>query len=490
MKLQKRLTTSYLIIALIATLLAGTVGAFVLRVQQERTARSTLQNMATRAAAVLRNAPNRSLAARELRALAEQHDLRLLVVSREGQVIADTGDTLEGVSLGDPATLAAAFRTDKVFSYRGNGEDLLLAPVPLGNGQAKSVVVLAVPRRSLLNSWLELLPGLLGAMTIAFIVAAGVGWYFSRRITEPINKITAAAKRIAAGDFSARADVSTEGDDEIAELARAFNTMVDEVNVARDTQRDFLANVSHDLRTPLTSIQGFSEALMDGTVPPTQQQRVAAIIHEEASRLSRLVQDLLDLARIESGRFIMARRDVDLNEIIRHLKEIYASRAEAEGIKFKVRHPRKALPIIGDPDRLEQVLTNLLDNAFKYAQQSTGQPEVRLIGKLGGVRGVTQSGAGGDLGRWWIEIQVMDNGPGIAAQDLPHIFDRFYRADQARSGGGVGLGLAIAREIVQAHGGEIAVESGDKGTTFTVRLPMNMGHQSTQETGAQPATAG
>ncbi|WP_439951919.1 sensor histidine kinase [Ardenticatena maritima] len=325
-------------------------------------------------------------------------------------------------------------------------------------------------------------------MAVAVLVSWAVGWYFSRRITEPLGKITEAAKRIAAGDFSARAEVDTSGDDEIAQLARAFNTMIDEVNVARDTQRDFLANVSHDLRTPLTSIQGFSEALMDGTVPPAQQQRVAAIIHEEASRLSRLVQDLLDLARIESGRFIMARRDVDLNEIIQRLKDIYASRAEAEGIKFKVRHPRKALPIIGDPDRLEQVLTNLLDNAFKYAQQSPDAPEVRLIGKLGGVRGVAQDGAGGDLGRWWIEIQVMDNGPGIAAQDLPHIFDRFYRADQARSGGGVGLGLAIAREIVQAHGGEIAVESGDKGTTFTVRLPMNMGHQSTQES-AQHASA-
>ncbi|RME11229.1 MAG: sensor histidine kinase [Ardenticatenia bacterium] len=488
MKLQKRLTTSYLIIALIATLLAGTAGAFVLRVQQERTARTTLQSMARQAAVVLRNAPNRSLAARELRALAEQHGLRLLVINREGQVVADTGDTLEGASLGDPASIAAALRTDSVFSYRGNGEDLLLAPIPIGGNEASNVVLLAVPRSSLLNSWIELLPGLLGAMAVAVLVSWAVGWYFSRRITEPLGKITEAAKRIAAGDFSARAEVDTSGDDEIAQLARAFNTMIDEVNVARDTQRDFLANVSHDLRTPLTSIQGFSEALMDGTVPPAQQQRVAAIIHEEASRLSRLVQDLLDLARIESGRFIMARRDVDLNEIIRHLKDIYASRAEAEGIKFKVRHPRKALPIVGDPDRLEQVLTNLLDNAFKYAQQSPDAPEVRLIGKLGGVRGVTQDGAGGDLGRWWIEIQVMDNGPGIAAQDLPHIFDRFYRADQARSGGGVGLGLAIAREIVQAHGGEIAVESGDKGTTFTVRLPMNMGHQSTQES-AQHASA-
>jgi signal transduction histidine kinase len=344
---------------------------------------------------------------------------------------------------------------------------------------------------------------------------------------------------MADGDYDARV---TTGSDilELQTLSTTFNTMADEVKSARQVQRDFLANVSHDLRTPLTSIQGFSQAMMDGTVPAEQQTRVATIIYTEAGRLSRLVLDLLDLARIEAGRFAMNRRDVNLKEVLTQVHETLTPQAERAGVALDMKLPSRALPLFADSDRLAQVFSNLLDNAVTYAQQ--GGKNVKISASLGGVRnlrnytpGATyQSGArgaagqdgmngsnaldpgksvlkqpvlspaalaeknGGEpgnqyapgarattpeegadaetkLGRWWVEVKITDDGPGIGLDQKARVFERFHRGDTARGGGGMGLGLAIAKEIVEAHGGDIGVQDNEpQGTAVTVRLPMKM----------------
>ncbi|MDQ7030833.1 MAG: HAMP domain-containing sensor histidine kinase [Ardenticatenia bacterium] len=481
-----------MVVALVALLLASTAAAVLLRNQQVRAAERSLallaQNVAARYRLVVREGENPN---QLLRRFAAQEGIRFLVVGPQGSILHDSEDRLVGERIPDVERLLGRpqgrdgqgqFRTVRL---QVGGEDLLVAPLPVPPGLRPQVsgelalILLAVPTASLLSTWVQLLPPLVVVALLALGVAAGVAWYMARRISRPLVEMTEAARRMAKGDYDIR--VTVEDGDELADLCEAFNTMAEETKVARHTQRNFLASVSHDLRTPLTSIQGFSQALIDGTVRTAEQrQRVAQIIHDEASRLARLVQHLLDLARIESGRFAMAHEEVDLNAMLAQVQERYTALAEAQGVNFVVRRPRKSLPMIGDAARLEQVLTNLLDNAFHYARMgNSGQPKVQLIGKLGGVRGVGSAQGGGELGRWWIEVIVKDNGPGISAEDLPHIFDRFYRGDISHPSGSVGLGLAITREIVQAHGGEILVESGEHGTTFTVRLPMNLGHEAT-----------
>ncbi len=489
--LPARMMIVTMLAALLALFLAGTAAAILLRNQQLQAAERTLSLLAQNVAARYRLNVQRGEAPEQLmRRFAEQEGVRLLVVDRQGTIRFDSEGELIGAEVPDarrwirlpegPATQRPVAR----LRFAG-GPDLLVTPLNVPNPlrprvqERAALLLLAVPAASLLGTWRELLLPLLLAGLVALGGAAALAWYFAQRISRPILKMTEAARRMAKGDYDVH--VPDEGDDELAELGRAFNTMAHETKLARQTQRNFLASVSHDLRTPLTSIQGFSQALIDGTVQTDEQrQRVAQIIHDEASRLSRLVQHLLDLARIESGRFVMAQEEIDLNQILGDVEKRYTALAEAQGVRFVVRRPRKALPMIGDSQRLEQVLTNLLDNAFHYARLgNSGEPEVRLVGKLGGVRGVASTAGGGDLGRWWIEVIVRDNGPGISGEDLPHIFDRFYRGDPSHPSGSVGLGLAITREIVHAHGGEIQVESGSHGTTFTVRLPMNLGHEAT-----------
>lgn len=330
-----------------------------------------------------------------------------------------------------------------------------------------------------LDSWLWLLAFLL-LLTIFGVAGAGLmGWYISGKLTEPVAALAQAANKMAVGDYDAR--VTTSSDIvEFQTLTHSFNTMANEVQEARQSQQEFLANVNHDLRTPLMSIQGFSQAFIDGVVPAEQMSRIAKIIYSEATRLSRLMQDLLDLTQIEAGRFSMAVRDINLKDVLEQSSEKFKVQADRVGVDFEYKLPRHPLRVHGDATRLEQVLSNLVDNALTYAQD--GGRHVRLISKLGGIRGNKQATNGHlahqketnqKLGRWWVEIQVEDNGPPIPEEQKALIFQRFHRTNQSPRG--AGLGLAIAREIVEAHGGDLYVKNGAvEGTKFVVRLPMRM----------------
>jgi signal transduction histidine kinase len=217
-----------------------------------------------------------------------------------------------------------------------------------------------------------------------------------------------------------------------------------------------VANVSHELRTPLTSIRGFAQAILDGTASDAESQGHAAqVILDEADRLRRLVDDLLELARLDSGQIVFARDRVDLNRLIAAVVERLSPRAAEAGVTVRYDPPR--FPnLIGDGDRLAQVFTNLLDNAIKY------------------------SGAGGEVRVWgdtteaWVTAHIDDSGPGIPPEELSRIFERFYQLDKARSGRGAGLGLAISHEIVREHGGHLVAQSSPgKGSRFSVQLPIS-----------------
>ena len=286
---------------------------------------------------------------------------------------------------------------------------------------------------------------------MGLVIAIFMAVIVSRTIARPLLHIEDAARAVAAGDFEQQVPVM--GPPEIQTVAEAFNHMTQEVQAAQQAQQDFLVNISHDLKTPLTSIQGYSQAIVDGTSPDPVES--ASVIHEEAARLNRMVVEITDLARLQDGRLSLKLVDLDLSLIIQAVGERLKIVAEKKDIDLRV-EADPLPPVKADGDRLAQVITNLLSNALKYTPRG------------GRVRAKTQVNNGG------VELIVQDSGIGIHKDDLPRIFERFYQVDKTRGPRrGTGLGLAISREIVQAHGGTISVSSAgeNQGTTFTLWLP-------------------
>lgn len=331
-------------------------------------------------------------------------------------------------------------------------EDVLEA---LGDTNASAVVV-ARPPATLGESLGDLMPRLLFSGIIGVAAALVLGFAFSQSVAAPLRNIARAARSVARGNYRQR--VPATGPREVRDLAANFNRMTGEVQRSQQTLRDFLANISHELKTPLTSIRGFSEAMLDGTIDdPEGIQRSAKIISDESNRVLRLVQELLDLSRIESGQVSMQQDHIEIRELFDHVNEVFALRAEESNISLEFSISGTAA-ITGDFDRLEQVMNNLLDNALRYTPAA------------GRVRVACR-----DLQPGTLQVTVSDSGPGIPSNDLPHLFERFYRSKESTNGtsrSGYGLGLAITREIVRAHGGEIwATSEPGEGTTFVFTLP-------------------
>jgi signal transduction histidine kinase len=321
-----------------------------------------------------------------------------------------------------------------------------------------SVLVVAAPRPSthFLSVFADefLLPLIEGGL-IALLLSLVLAFVLSRWVADPLQQVVLAAQKYPS---QAMIPVPPRGPHEVQDLTRAFNSMVSRVESAQRSQRDFVANVSHELKTPLTSIQGFAQAILDGTADtPESRKRAAQIIHEEAGRMHRMAFDLLDLARLEGGTAELTMSPVDMTALLRSVAERFSPQAQKANVNLRVTLPQELPGLIGDGDRLAQVFTNLVDNALKFTPAGG---EIELSAR------VEQAG---------IEFRVTDTGIGVDAGALPHLFDRFYQADPSRAGGerhGAGLGLAIAREIVQAHGGKIGVRSSaGHGTMFTIHLP-------------------
>jgi two-component system, OmpR family, sensor histidine kinase BaeS len=303
--------------------------------------------------------------------------------------------------------------------------------------------------RSALTRNLVLAAVIAGALALAVSIAV------SRRITGPLEQLTDAAEEVATGNLEVR--VASRSDDEVGALAAAFNQMADAL--ARDEQwrRDMTADLAHELRTPLATIQSRVEALEDGVLPPTAEN--LRVIGEEVERLGRLLGDLRSLNEMEAEDFELQRGPADLAEVVRDAVTRAGPAFTRDGVDLAC--DVTAAPAVVDRDRLLQVLGNLLENARKFTP-ADGRVTVTLE------RGAARGG-GGD----WALIGVADSGPGIPAADLPFVFDRFYRSSDARSTAGVGLGLAIAKGLVEAHGGEIeAGTAPEGGALFTVRLPL------------------
>lgn len=375
---------------------------------------------------------------------------RAIIVGPAGEIVADTRPELAA----PPAQvlMQSANQAAAQGDYGGPLSHWLYVSQALGSGGS---LLLLAPRPTLVAALGEqvILPLVLRAGAVALVASLLLAWLISRWVAAPLQKTAEAARAVAAGDYQRR--LTPAGPDEAHSLAASFNEMVEQVHINQQAMRDFVANVSHEIKTPLTSIQGYAQALLDGTAQDRQQ--AAQVIHDESDRLGRLVQELLDLAKLDAGQAGISRGPLDLSAILSASVERIRLRAEQQQVTVEWQ-PASLPTLVGDGDRLAQVFSNLLDNAVKHTP---------LAGK---VRLSAESEAG------WITIHVDDSGQGIPAEELPRIFERFYQVDKSRAGGGsrgAGLGLAISREIVQAHGGTLTVQSiPGRGSRFSVRLPI------------------
>jgi signal transduction histidine kinase len=323
--------------------------------------------------------------------------------------------------------------------------------VTVGNRNQRDMVI-AIGRVEDLGIASVVTRTILIALIAGALLAVALSIGLSRALGNRLEAIGDAARSYADGDFSAR--VPESGGDELAAVGRAFNDMAAELDDARRRERDFLMSVGHDLRTPLTTIRGYAEGLDTGAVPADDMERVAGVIHVQTDRLSRLIEDLMLLARIEAREFTLRPEPVDLAA---HIKEtIDGARIRADEARVRINTDLEPVGLLMvDPDRVAQVVTNLIDNALRYTPEG-GRVLVGLT--------ATRSGA---------RIVVADNGPGIEPSDLPHVFERLYVAQRYRPvrPEGSGLGLSIIKELVDAMGGTVGVTSRPgAGTSVSVTL--------------------
>ena len=469
--LRSRLWWSYILVTLAALGIVAVV-LFIYIIQNPSTYRQASVRMTIVAALLRKNEANLiSLSPPELQRRIEQvgqsSNVRIVIFNKYRQGVADSLATQLG-SLHMP--LFPRLRVSSVLRDQ-DGHYWLYIIQRLNDGRWLLVAVPrpAVPLLSVLSD--ELMLPILGAAIAALIISLFVAFWLARWIGNPLQQVVVASRKMPSPEAK---PIEPGGPREVQELALAFNDMNSRVLATQKSQREFVANVSHELKTPLTSIQGFSQAILDGTAnTPETLKQAAQVIYDEAGHMHHLVLELLDLARLDAGTLELRRAPVDLPALLGNIAERFAPQAQAARLSIKV--DSSALPVvIGDGDRLAQVFSNLVDNALKHTPAGGNIIlRARVAGPLTGLR------AGAE-----IQVDVVDTGVGTAPEALPHIFERFYQVDPARPGGekhGTGLGLAIVKEIVGAHGGKISVRSTpNAGSTFTVNLPLTMPDASTK----------
>jgi len=317
----------------------------------------------------------------------------------------------------------------------------------------RGTLIVLIGTNLVLIPWAEVVARFAWAIALGILLAAVLAAGLARRLSRRVEPLQQASRDIAGGDFSSRIEVL--GSDEITEVARAFNEMAGQLEAARIREREFLVSVSHDLRTPLTTIAGYAEAMQEGRIDRSDLERVASVLVTEAGRLRRLVEDLMLLSRIEAREFSLRPEAVDLAAHLKGVLEGFRERADSVNVVLD-EDIRPVGVIEIDPDRIAQVVGNLLENALRYTPE-TGRVTLSL-----------------EQTRHGVSVAVSDTGPGIDAADVPHIFERLYVTTRYRPvrPEGSGLGLSIVRELVEAMGGATSVDSAPgHGTSIAVLLP-------------------
>lgn len=350
-----------------------------------------------------------------------------------------------------------AFDDGSVHIGSANGVEFAAVPVASGGGMMYAtrpapgegiLGALATSARFIRDFWWQLAVAGAIAAGIALVIAR----WLARGMTQPLRDMAGAARKMQTGDYSVR--VHTRSRDEVGQLADAFNRMTAEVEGVERLRRELVANVSHELKTPISALRAHLENLLDGVERPDPE--TLQVMLAQSDRLTRLVDQLLDLSRLESGDVPIEREEVEFEPLLSQVLSEIEVASSGCGVAVESKLPGGLPPVFVDRERIHQVLFNLLDNAVRFTP-------------TGGRVTVSATRRDGTL-----EVRVSDTGAGIASEHLPRLFERFYRVDPARSrdGGGTGIGLAIARSVVEAHGGRIWAESErGKGSVFTFEVP-------------------
>lgn len=449
--LRSRLWLSYAIIISIALVIVTLVVlAFLIR--NPLASRQMQEQLKTAENAVIADQAHYIKNPNDLVQVRDAYDVRILVFNAKRDVLYDSNPTDPPISFPRRPLVSRASETLRdesgqlwLYTFKRVARDWVL------------VVAAPRPRAPVLNVFADqfLLPVIEGGL-IALALSLLLAFAIARWVADPLQKVVHAAQRYPAEEMKS---ISPTGPHEVQDLTRAFNSMIARVDSSQRSQREFVANVSHELKTPLTSIQGFAQAILDNTAStPEARKQAAQIIYNEAGRMHRMALDLLDLAKLEAGTADLKMSAVDIKVLLDTIVEKFLPQAKRAAIDLKSDVPANLPPLIGDGDRLAQVFTNLIDNALKFTS-------------AGGHVTISAMSAGEAM-----EISITDSGIGIPKEALPRLFDRFYQVDPSRAGGeahGAGLGLAIVREIVEAHNGKISVRSEPgHGTTFVIHLPL------------------
>jgi signal transduction histidine kinase len=354
------------------------------------------------------------------------------------------------VAMVPPEVLTSERLTTFEFTPPGEARTFLAVSTPLKvEGSVFGALVVAKPKAELQDRWVTLAKRLAAAFLGGILVAGGLAWYLSRRITKPVLALSRAADEVAKGHYDVEVPVQPSRD-EIGDLSRRFAEMAARLGESEELERNFLMSVSHELRTPLTAIRGHVEALREGVVEdPDLRAHSLDVIASETGRLERLVGDVLDLAKLDAHRFTVLQEEVDMERLIDRAYSTFGEEARRRAIDY--RQDVRARPVImSDGDRVLQVITNLLSNAFRWTPDG-GRIDLELRSENGTVA-----------------VAVEDTGPGIAEREQERIFRPFW----SRDGGGTGLGLAIAHELALALGGRIELASRPgEGSRFELVLP-------------------
>ncbi len=350
---------------------------------------------------------------------------------------------------GEPMTFQGGFER-----YFGKNAVMTVAMPLSSRGETVGAVFIHKKLEMFNTGFIPLFRELWMAAMMASLLGLVLTAYTALRITRPLRELAAAAKRLGQGDMSVK--VRVYADDEIGEVSGAFNNMVDALKDMEEQRKGFVANVSHELRSPITSIAGYLQGMLDGTIPKEEQHKYMQVVYDETQRLTRLIRDLLDLSRIESGNMPMNPIDFNINELMRRVLIKYEGRIDEKNMEIDADFAQEPCLVHADMDRIEQVVSNLVDNAIKFCGQ---YGKLTLLTRIQGSE---------------CAVSVIDDGAGIDEKDLPHVFDRFYTVDKAHtSGKGTGLGLSIVRQILLQHGHDIAVLSTKgEGTNFTFALDL------------------
>lgn len=388
------------------------------------------------------------------------NDMDGLIVDRLGYVYMVSSDEYSNLKYTNIDVSESNMPTSNKMEYRkklikGNSDSKLGSYVkPLYSNEQLDGYIIMIDKQPVNEKHTIII--IWASVILAVIIAAAIVKYFAELlVVKPIEEINNAAKRLAKGDVGERVEVV--GDNEIWELAQSFNSMAQSIEESDNIRKEFISNVSHELRSPITSIKGFIGGILDGVIPRDKENYYLKIVYDEIDRLARLVNDLLDISAMESGKFNLSISEFDINQTISLCILNLESKIQAKGLNVKATFHENRCFAIGDRDRILQVVTNLLENAIKYSEDD-GQIEVNISTK-------------GEK----IFVSIFNSGDTIDEEDAKHIWDRFYKSDKSRTNKiSTGLGLPIVRLILSQHNQDVWVNNVEgKGVKFTFTLKRN-----------------